>query len=164
VRLVSYTIYLIGVLLIVGSATPPKKILVTEPYSEEELLRYSNGQHTITGQAFMRQRGGGVVTCAGAEVTIVPLTKFAEKILQVRLSGNTPQYSTQEQVAGGGRSRSYIQKAICDAQGNFIFNKVSKGRWFFETKVSWRVGDSYQGGYVRKKVKITGDQRVILSN
>lgn len=31
------------------------------------------GTNTITGNAFLRQRGGGVVTCAGENITLYPV-------------------------------------------------------------------------------------------
>lgn len=36
----------------------------------------SRGSSTIQGQAFLRQAGGGVVTCAGEEVSLLPATPY----------------------------------------------------------------------------------------
>jgi len=41
----------------------------------QELLR--KGNNTIRGNALVRQAGGGVVTCAGAEVLLIPATAHA---------------------------------------------------------------------------------------
>ena len=38
--------------------------------------RYKPGSNKVTGQAFLRQRGGQVVTCAGVQVIMYPNTKY----------------------------------------------------------------------------------------
>jgi hypothetical protein len=44
---------------------------------------HQEGNNTITGEAFLRQNGGGVVTCAGYDVRLVPNTPYASKRMYV---------------------------------------------------------------------------------
>jgi hypothetical protein len=79
------------------------------------------GNNTIKGQAFLRQQGGGVVTCAGSEVLLVPDTPYFREMITILKSGKRP--AGEMDPVG----KSIIRRSRGDAQGNFIFNEVPDG-------------------------------------
>lgn len=49
-----------------------------------------------------------------------------------------------------------VRRTQCDAQGNFIFDRVADGDWFVETKVTWVVAGVQQGGAIMRRVSVAG--------
>lgn len=160
---ISHALLLIMVLAMSGCMKVQKKIRISEPYKEADLLEYSHGKSTISGQGFKTQRNGGVVTCAGQKVTMYPGTPFLLQILKVHFSGDKVLYNNQEQKDGINKTLTYLKETQCDAQGNFIFKDIALGSWVIETTVSWYAGESRQGGTIRKMIEVTGDQKIILN-
>jgi len=119
------------------------------PFNSAEHRPYLEaGEYSIQGQAFLNQQGGGVVTCAGTEVLLVPATTFFREAVNSANSFKTPQ--TTEKI---DRSfRTTIRSSQCDAQGNFSFQKIPKGSWFIITEVFWRAGGSLQGDVLLKEI------------
>lgn len=120
------------------------------------------GTGTITGQGFLRQKGGGVVTCAGSPVYMVPITPYFRELLTHLLKGR--------QVGGGERPdpaySSLLKQTSCDAQGNFSFTNLPSGAWAVTTDVKWMAGNSQQGGSLLGRVTSTNGQstQVLLSD
>ena len=109
----------------------------------------TDGNATITGQAFLRQSGGGVVTCAGSTVYLIPRTKYASERMQHLYGG------TLGGVNYGSNSKSVpdyfvftelTRQTQCDAQGNFEFSSVPSGKFYVSTNVEWVVARARQGG------------------
>ncbi|WP_136126605.1 carboxypeptidase-like regulatory domain-containing protein [Rodentibacter pneumotropicus] len=128
------------------------------------------GTGKIEGTAFLRQNGGGVVTCAGAKVNLVPYTDYTNEAMTL-LYGNSekgyrngfgPQYKV---INEDENFIKYVKSTICDAQGKFIFENLSAGTYFVGTEVVWSVGYSRQGGKLMQKVVIgKGEiQNIIMS-
>jgi hypothetical protein len=125
-----------------------------------------DGTNTIRGSGFMRQKGGGVVTCAGQPVYLVPATSYATE--RVRLLYG----STEKGVNSGSRNyrfnpdppeyRSLTKTSRCDSQGSFVFERVADGDFYINTLVFWQVGSSAQGGQLMQRVTVTGGQSVSL--
>jgi hypothetical protein len=113
------------------------------------------GEARIRGQAFLRQRGGGVVTCAGSVVALAPATEYFSSIR----SGNL------FLVPYKGEAEKFMRTTQCDAQGNFVFEGLPPGRYFVTTSVGWTVADQPQGGSLVKTVQIEAlsDQSILLS-
>jgi len=108
------------------------------------------GTSTIKGSALMRQRGGGVVTCAGNEVFLVPATTSATSELR-RVFGDDNGYVKRggDAILGGGKlvvAPKPNRAGVCNAQGFFTFSNVRAGKWYVLTSIVWTVGDDYQGG------------------
>lgn len=117
------------------------------------------GTNTVTGQAFLTQNGGGVVTCAGQYVVMYPDSDYfnqrdADIAKGCHLNNESNDVST------------LFKTSQCDAQGNFDFNKVPAGNYIISVNVSWNVSsvksignyvytdNQMQGGPLRKKVII----------
>ncbi|MDO5642138.1 MAG: hypothetical protein Q4G26_07080 [Paracoccus sp. (in: a-proteobacteria)] len=124
----------------------------------------ANGTASINGQGFMRQAGGGVVTCAGENVELVPATAYQEERIKI-IYGSTSGGSRTSGIgdvpppiaAGAERLKRTTQ---CDAAGNFEFNGLAAGDYYVHTEVRWIAGQySPQGGVLAKRIKITNGQR-----
>lgn len=130
------------------------------------------GNNTIIGNAFIRQNGGGVVTCAGSRVSLVPATSYAEERLKYLYSGTEKGYNPIIFKGCGqfGLAMEYnftpspdnytklTKETVCDSSGHFKFNNVSEGEFFITTNVIWQVPSttSYtmvpNGGTLMQKV------------
>ncbi|WP_143735975.1 hypothetical protein [Methyloprofundus sedimenti] len=140
---------------------PPYKKL---RFSKED---YTQGSNTVTGQAFLRQRGGGVVTCAGNTVIMYP-----NNLYFLAKRNGSPEVEINDES-------SFMEKSTqCDATGNFEFSNIQNGEWVIETTVGWdvpeiiRIGYYYsihtnrQGGLMRKEITVRSNEknRFIISN
>lgn len=118
------------------------------------------GDATITGQAFLNQKGGGVVTCAGKQVNLIPKTTYSsERINKIygSLSKGYKDYYAVNIVFEPSTPQNYYtyqRKTICDAQGNFKFKNVpSNKEYFIITVVTWEIDYTVQGGDLMLSVK-----------
>lgn len=167
-------------LLMAGCAVPTapvqQSIKVNEPFDRVEAAEMiAQGNGSIAGTAFLRQRGGGVVTCAGNKVTLIPATKYAVERM-AGLYGNpfvrdevkylnvySPRASATVQPNPPEYTQN-IRNTTCDAQGNFEFQDVKDGRYFLVAKVVWRVRMD-EGGSLASLIAVQNGKtgRVILS-
>lgn len=170
----------VAVALLAGCAVQPTEMRynITAQYDHEAArAAMAPGDGSISGTAFMRQRGGGVVTCAGQDVHLLANTEYARQRLS-HIYGHAP--VTNEVVAQDARvamSRQYIfnpdvpeykadqRTTKCDEQGEFAFDSAKDGEYFIVTGVLWEVGAMRQGGVMVTKVIVSGrkSQRAIMS-
>lgn len=132
-------------------------VVIDVPFDVEQAERsLLPGSNTIRGNAFMRQQGGGVVTCAGSEVVLVPATAYATARVRAvfgtssvaqRPTRFTPDYAVYEKLT---------RRTRCDAQGNFVFDGVADGDFYAITMVSWVVAGRQQGGALLQRVAVEG--------
>lgn len=153
-------------LLLVGCVNVQHIRLLSEFDKDKTEEMMGKGSNTIKGSAFLRQNGGGVVTCAGLDVVLIPATAYAKErfsaLYGVRdtyfFNLATP-YKYNKSLSPDYPEYKLLQKTIkCDASGNFVFNDVADGEFFVQADVHWRVGSSYQGGLIAKKIKVTGGE------
>jgi hypothetical protein len=157
---------------LMGCAAPPG--LQSEPpvpirgAFDEGLARklVGEGVNTIRGNAFMRQRGGGVVTCAGSEVYLIPATQYAKERMAYLYGtqGESGSNSHRRQFSFNPDPPSYtaiVRTTRCDSQGNFVFDRVADGEFYVQTQVSWMAG-SLQGGNLMHRVSVGGNQSISL--
>lgn len=125
----------------------------------------SEGKNTIHGSAFIRQGGGGIVTCAGGPVELVPATDYASARVYALYGSTQKGYNS---VKGGKRVDfknepplydTLTRTATCDAQGFFKFDKVADGDFYIASIVVWEVGRfNYQGGALMQRVTVKGGE------
>ena len=116
-------------------------------YNADDYVKHRKfGTSVVYGQAFLRQRGGGVVLCAGELVLLLPNTGPFKESVAIGRSGKRP-VAVSGHKDGVFRDRvtdpqfkDVIRKAQCDAQGNFRFEKVPAANWIIYSRVSWQVG------------------------
>lgn len=129
-----------------------------------------DGNNTIKGSALIRQSGGGVVTCAGNTVYLLPYTEYTKERI-IALYGNDIKGFNH---AGYGAkrlnfspdSKEYLdltKKTICDAQGFFKFNNITDGIFYVSTSIIWKIGYSMQGGALMEKITVkSGETKEIV--
>lgn len=136
-----------------------------------------NGNNTITGNGFLRQRDGGVVTCAGGTVYLIPVTSYAnERITAIdgQIDGVAFARTAIKFEPDIPEYHKYIRKTTCDAQGNFEFKNVGNGEFYVQVGIAWNVfgynpifdvpTSNVQGGDVIAKVSVKNgeSQKVIV--
>lgn len=148
-----------------GCATTivPTVNLVAKYDEQQAITLLKDGTNTIKGNAFMRQRGGGVVTCAGSPVFLVPATDYATERVTV-LYGNATGGVSIRNALFNPDYPSYAKNAkrtICDSSGNFQFDKVADGSFFAGTHVTWTAG-TVQGGGMMSRAVVKDGQTISL--
>lgn len=120
---------------------------------EAAAMSLQPGTATIKGSALLRQRGGGVVTCAGNEVFLIPSTEStAHEFLRI-FGGDSGFVSNGGTSLGGGKfvaPPEPYRRTVCNTQGFFAFDKVQPKKWYVMTTVLWEIpnqfGSTTQGG------------------
>lgn len=154
---------------IAGCATapsaPPVVPIVSAWEPSQAQRQIERGPNAITGSAFMRQRGGGVVTCAGSVVNLVPATAYAIERMRY-LYGSSPEgfidlFSPVRKIQFNPNPPDYqtLQTSTkCDAQGKFELRAVADGEYFIIVGISWSAGNLPQGGSLMRKVRVAGGE------
>lgn len=71
-------------------ASPPPRPATTPMPTEVRGFDAAEVAYIREGNAFLRQRGGGIVTCAGETVRLVPLGSFAKGYFRLRYVEQKP--------------------------------------------------------------------------
>lgn len=139
----------------VNSYVPPERPSFNEA---EHRAYFLSGNHTVDGQAFLRQAGGGIVNCAGNQVLLFPATAyFSDALLDPHfVAGKTPAELPD-------LAESLVRVAMCDGDGNFYFDALPAGRWIVVTKVQWTVGATPQGGHLASFVDVPLRRKLLLT-
>jgi hypothetical protein len=144
-----------------------RDIVSTVPFNSDEVsfIRKS-GSAEISGQAFLRQNGGGVVTCAGQVVQLIPAGKFArERFAGIYGNEMGGKISVLQSASQEGLDPQYLtltKNESCDAEGDFVFSNVAAGSYYVVTTVTWTVGNQIipEGGALAKLVDVREGQKV----
>ncbi len=130
-------------------------------WKESDYAAYTKvGTGAVTGEAFMRQRGGAVVTCAGSEVLLVPDEGIFSEIVQINESGKKVA-PLKEKI-----NTTAIKATKCDAQGKFSFQQIPAGMWIIQTNVKWETpGHVAQGSFLSRRFRLMYGEKteIILS-
>jgi hypothetical protein len=153
------------VFALVGCAVPTKVVQLKNSFDEVETAKLlQRGPNTIKGSALLRQQGGGVVTCAGLPVRLVPVTAYsAERMVHIygNLYGGFASLEASKR-AFEPSSAAYLQntkETVCDPQGFFKFNDVANGDFYLVTVISWKVREySLEGGALAKRISVFGGE------
>lgn len=118
---------------------------IRTPFMEEEWRQGTQtGTASITGQAFLRTRGGGIRTCAGEKVILMPYNSYTAELYEAARRGGRAVSNPDPRI------QDYSRVEVCSAQGDFSFNGLPAGRWLIFSKVIWEVPTRYssnvQGG------------------
>ena len=162
-----------GVVLALGGCAV-QKFTPTSKFDEGVAKKMLvDGSNTIKGSAFMRQAGGGVVTCAGSSVYLIPATDYAAERLNFIYTpplndvsaSFSPLYSFKNIESES--SEAYVKntkQTICDQAGNFEFKNIANGEFYVQSGVVWQVGQYFkEGGGLAKKVSVKdGETKTVL--
>lgn len=132
---------------------------VWNPLSDSAEAEYDRylvpGTSVLTGQAFMTQRGGGVVKAAGRSVTLDPATAIGNEWwvkagIKWALRAHTPESPSFHKAR---------RTTVADAEGRFRFKELPPGKYYVRTEVTWDVPyHGPQGGLVGQLVEVKNDQ------
>lgn len=117
------------------------------------------GSNNIKGDAFLRQQGGGVVTCAGLEVILLPATEYARERIRELYNSNDRGLNSSVQYDFHPNPYEYSElrrTTLCNSQGNFEFAEVADGQYFVITTVQWQVANTQMGGSLMHYVAVGG--------
>jgi hypothetical protein len=150
-------------------------------FSTEELRPYSKpGKSSVSGQAFLRTRGGDIRIGAGCEVQLFPTTDYIthyisqhEQLEQLqatpgfwRFMGDTSPVTEEARIAYRAwtiarsiepldvREVPFQKTAIADANGNFEFRDLPAGEYTLTCTITWQVGSETSGGLIVKSLKV----------
>ena len=124
------------------------------------------GTNSVKGSAFIRQQGGGVVSCAGNEVYLIPQGTYSTERMGI-IYGKTS--SAGFNSARGGRQmpvppvdayRSHQRETTCDIDGKFEFRNIAAGSFFIITRVTWTISHSTQGGSLMAPITFADNNEV----
>ena len=161
-------------LLILTACVPSPEVIKSTVDFDKEAASIINkkGKATVSGQAFLKQGGGGVVTCAGADALLFPATEYAKERITGIFGNEDGGYRTLNVYRGGLFEAStnsdylaYTRRVVCDAEGDFNFDSVANGEYYVNSTVSWYVGNDSQGGALSKKISVKNgkDVRILLT-
>jgi hypothetical protein len=157
----------IGVIAVSIGCTPiGPPIPIVERFDAELARKYlTDGPNTIAGSAVIPQRGGGVVTCAGREVELIPATDYARaRIRAIYEDENHGFLPASRSARFEEPPEEYLKlrrSTLCDAQGFFRFERVADGEFFVETWIIWHVSPyTPEGGGLMRRVAVNGGQRI----
>lgn len=123
------------------------------PVKPEEMTPYlAGGNGVVKGEAFLKQRGGGLVTCAGNTVYLVPATSYYRQRLDAVKAGGRVLPVT-DQTADKVRLLSK-----CNSRGEFSFTDLAPGKWLVISEVEWEAGSAFQGGVVSSPVDVSNEK------
>lgn len=154
-------VMLSGCLAHQSTRVPPAKMVTI--FNEIDHDKYvAPGTGIISGQGFLRQKGGGVVTCAGSKVMMLPATEFFREAIGYLRNRQTIETSP----ITNPKYKPLMKTSQCDAQGNFAISDLPSGAWLLMTEVAWNVGYNQQGGALLKEVNSKNGEtvRVLLSD
>lgn len=155
----------VALLAITGCAAPKAVNLRTSFNQSEASKLLEKGANTVKGSALIRQQGGGIVTCAGTTVELVPATQYAQERISAIYNSNDRGYNP---IFGGvlikfdNTDLGYVsskRETVCDAQGFFKFDNISDGSFFVISIIVWGT-DTYvkQGGRIMQRVTVSGGE------
>jgi hypothetical protein len=109
------------------------------------------GTSNIRGEAFIRQRGGGVVTAAGRQVVLCPDSPIDR---EMNLIGARRQNFAMTPDARAHLSTCRMVRA--GATGNFAFRDLPAGAYSVATAVTWSIPGSYipEGGFIYENISV----------
>lgn len=146
--------------LLAGCVAPPNDAPITTNLNAQEMSHISaTGTASISGQAFMRQRGGGVVTAAGEQILLLPATSYTREVTDRMLAG-------EPQTAAGSSIKPYTRTTIADADGRFTFSNLASGAYLVLAVVRWeaptRHGLAAQGGGLKQEVSVGNGEKASI--
>jgi hypothetical protein len=125
---------------------------VTAEIEAEYAPYLKTGSGSLSGQAFLNQRNGGVVKAAGQNVVLDPATtlgnewwgKAGKLWVHRMLTPPSPAFAKARRTA------------VADADGKFRFTNLPAGKYYVHTEVTWEVAYiGPQGGIVGQLIEVT---------
>jgi hypothetical protein len=163
--------------LILGGCVVQKPIQINSPFDAEQARKQlEKGNSSITGEAFVKKIDGGIVTCAGSEVVLIPATDYAKERLSYKYGSSGKQYRTimdlmtnpQTFIPDPIEYSQYEKIAQCNSLGHFQFNNIKNGEYFIIATVAWGpLPNNYypEGSNILRKIIVKDtNEHIIMTN
>lgn len=152
-RIFKIGLVMMGLLVLLGcQSINPQPVNREIAFSPEEYAQIEKtGTAAITGQLFLRTRGGDVKYGAGSEVIATPATRYTRETSYIISSGRVPEPADP-------RATEYTHRTIADGEGRFTIENLPAGRFIVAGAVYWESPVRYtpaQGGVVIKEVSVS---------
>lgn len=160
-----------------------KDVKISAPFDEgaaKAMIQKGNNQ--VSGSGLIRKMNGEVVTCAGEQVSMLPVTAASREWAgytyaydnRASWDDSSGYHSTSgDKAINISTSEPFLRHMLtthCDVSGRFSFKDVADGDFYVFTRINWSVYDPYagqvtQGGSVMRKVHLKGGEtkEVVLS-
>nr|WP_286948296.1 hypothetical protein [Pseudomonas sp. UBA6718] len=143
----------------------PKSNLSFNTFPEAEYAALAKtGTGSVSGQVFMKTRGGDVKVGAGNEVLLIPITSHS-RTLYLAYQLNVAPSNTPDP-----RAKPYTQRMVAGVDGDFAFSNVPPGDYYLAGSVTWetfgsRYASSQQGGFIMMPVTVADgeNKRIMLT-
>lgn len=137
---------------------PPPVARIAFPIDEYASLPMA-GTASISGQAFLKTRGGEVKTGAGEVIGLYPKTSYSDQWYETAVKKGLAMEPPDQ------RLESYLRKVIADADGRFSFSGLPAGDFYLAAIVTWEAptGRGWletQGGLVARPVSVRDGESV----
>lgn len=141
---------------------------VADEFDRNAFADYTRkGSGKITGQAFLKTKGGDIKVGAGNTVRLLPATTWVESATLV--AGDFGSFLAALTPASRAKVDSIDRECEADASGNFEFTDLPDGEYLLETNITWEIpgvyGSTTTGGRVTRYVAVRDGKpvRVMLT-
>ena len=109
-------------------------------FDPEECASYERpGTATVSGQAFLKTRGGDVKYGAGNTVELRPVTTYSvEWYRTVVVSG-------RGLAPGDSRENAFVRSATADGEGRFRLEGLPGDKYYVTCNIIWETATGYEG-------------------
>lgn len=122
--------------LCASCVTPPQPFRTA--FNEQDFEPFKGaGTSTITGQAFLKTRGGDVKFGAGNQITLLPLTPYTAE-LRERATINGERLQAED-----ARLNKHRRTTVADGTGNFEFKNLPTGEYLLSCTITWEIPSRY---------------------
>ncbi len=139
---------------LVGCATGSSRSVRQASFVEAEYAPYrEKGTASISGQAFLRTRGGDVKLGAGLTVVMHPVTSYStEWFERYVIRGKSIEDLDP-------RAASYVRETIADGEGRFRFNNLPAGEYYLSCYIRWFItATRISGGWAYGKASVASGE------
>jgi len=131
----------------------------TAQFIESEYLPYGDtGTSIITGQAFLKTRGGDVKYGAGCMVYLNPVTTYSTEWFTYGIIKEMSLSKADQRID------KYHWETMADGFGNFEFKNLPTGEYYLACNITWEVPGKYNlvttGGYAYAQAKISTGETI----
>ena len=134
-------------------------------FNEKQMAKaMEKGRNTISGEAFMRKSNGDIVTCAGFDALLVPVTDYSKERISI-LYGNAEKGFNLESrcvkfMPDNCQYHAMQGRKKCSSTGHFEFKNIKDGEYFVIAFIPWKDAENKKrGGALMEKVSLKGGER-----
>lgn len=129
------------------------------------------GTATITGNSYVKDSVGEVITCAGNNVYLVPVNEYSRERYTYLFGGSAEGFSPDEMIRkikfkpDDPSFRQYMRVSTCDYEGKFVLKDVPAGHYYIGTNIISEV-DGYNtidGGAYAQEIELHSAQTLNVS-